>query len=366
MANFGTKRKEDGDRDHNSSFNCKKKQLSSSLMNQEDLDVIGVFYDTEVTAVTDLLKLLKNRKSRTSFPEVAQYFIDLTDEHLKFSLDLDNIPTLDEESAPAIEERELVEYLEEDSLNLEKFRLNEMKKWDYEKDALKLVLFSEWISSAKKFIELTRIMITQSILSKMENHEPPKSKTVANQDVGENIFSDIFTRFTEIFFLLPVTGRRKSVWMDDKIVGSINNTCYYEYIPRGAPNPVLLMFCEVKRFQVQESEDTDTWINRKLPKTVLEQVGAELVAECFSSAFLPNVLAVICMRTEVIFVYLSIASDHVKAIRNKEEIGNQKACIHYTETFDIMKREDRKQINELLFWLGCVQKGNLHRYYLKQ
>ncbi|VDI33565.1 Hypothetical predicted protein, partial [Mytilus galloprovincialis] len=122
----------------------------------------------------------------------------------------------------------------------------------------------------------------------------------------------------------------------------------------------------VKRFQVQESEDTDTWINRKLPKTVLEQVGAELVAECFSSAFLPNVLAIICMRTEVIFVYLSIASDHVKAIRNKEEIGNQKACIHYTETFDIMKREDRKQINELLFWLGCVQKGNLHRYYLKQ
>ncbi|VDI39252.1 Hypothetical predicted protein [Mytilus galloprovincialis] len=229
-----------------------------------------------------------------------------------------------------------------------------------------VLLFSEWISSAKKFIELTRIMITQSILSKMENHEPPKSKTVANQDVGENIFSDIFTRFTEIFFLLPVTGRRKSVWMDDKIVGSINNTRYYEYIPRGAPNPVLLMFCEVKRFQVQESEDTDTWINRKLPKTVLEQVGAELVAECFSSAFLPNVLAVICMRTEVIFVYLTIASDHVKAIRNKEEIKNKKACIHYTEVFDIMKKEDRKHISELLFWLGCVQKGNLHRYYLKQ
>ncbi|VDI38019.1 Hypothetical predicted protein [Mytilus galloprovincialis] len=229
-----------------------------------------------------------------------------------------------------------------------------------------VLLFSEWISSAKKFIELTRIMITQSILSKMENHEPPKSKTVANQDVGENIFSDIFTRFTEIFFLLPVTGRRKSVWMDDKIVGSINNTRYYEYIPRGAPNPVLLMFCEVKRFQVQESEDTDTWINRKLPKTVLEQVGAELVAECFSSAFLPNVLEVICMRTEIIFVYLTITSDHVKAIRNKEEIGNQKAYIHYTEAFDIMKRENRKQISELLFWLGCVQKCNLQGYYLKQ
>ncbi|VDI39251.1 Hypothetical predicted protein [Mytilus galloprovincialis] len=139
MAKIGTKRKEDGDRDHSSSFNCKKKQLSSSLMNQEDLNVIGVFYDTEVTAVTDLLKMLKNRKNRTLFPEVAQYFIDLTDEHLKFSLDLDNIPTFDEESAPAIEERELVEYLEEDSFNLEKFRLNEMKKWDYEKDALKLV-----------------------------------------------------------------------------------------------------------------------------------------------------------------------------------------------------------------------------------
>ncbi|XP_052073634.1 uncharacterized protein LOC127711583 isoform X2 [Mytilus californianus] len=214
-------------------------------------------------------------------------------------------------------------------------------------------------------------MITQSILSRMENHDPSTSKEVANEhdeDVGENIFSDIFARFTEIFFLLPVTGRRTSILMDDKIVGSMHNTRYYEYIPRGAPNPVLLMFCEMKSIPVQKSEDTatETWISRKLPKTVLEQVGVELVAECFRSAFLPNVLGVICMRTEVIFVYLTIASDHVKTIRNNEEIGNRKACIHYTEAFDIMKNEDRKKISELLFWLGCVQKCNLHRYYLKQ
>ncbi|CAC5378129.1 unnamed protein product [Mytilus coruscus] len=326
MANYGTKRKEDGESDCNSSFNCKKKQLSASLMNQEDLDAMGIFYDTEVTAVTDLLKMLKNRKSRTSFPEVAKYFIDLTDEHLKLSLDLDNIPSIDEESAPAIEERELVEYLEEDSRNLEKFRLMEMKKWDFEKDALKLVQVHKYYSlnKAKKFIELTQHMITQSILSRLEHHDPSTLKEVANEDVGENIFSDIFARFTEIFFLLPVTGRRTSVWMDDKIVGSINNTRYYEYIPRGAPNPVLLMFCEVKRVPVQESEDaaTQSWISRKLPKTVLGQVGVELVTESFRSAFLPNVLGVICMRTEVIFVYLTIASDHVKTIRNNEEIGN--------------------------------------------
>ncbi|CAG2234168.1 unnamed protein product [Mytilus edulis] len=104
------------------------------LINPDDQDVTGVYFDTEVTAVTDLLKLLKNRKGRTSFPEVAKYFIDIIVENV--TLDLDNIPTLDEESAPAIEERE---YLEEDSRNLEKFRLNEMKKWDYEKDALKCV-----------------------------------------------------------------------------------------------------------------------------------------------------------------------------------------------------------------------------------
>ncbi|CAG2216089.1 SOD3 [Mytilus edulis] len=244
MSNFGTKRKEDDDRDHNSTFNCKKKQLSPSLMNQEDLDVIGVFYDTEVTAVTDLLKLLKNKKSRTSFPEVAQFFIGLTDEHLTFSLDLHNIPSIDEESAPAIEERELVEYLEEDSRNLEKFRLNEMKKWDYEKDALKFVQVHKCFPLNKR--------IYRTYGSSLIIKSPQLSPTPPTNERG--------------------TDRRQSVWMDDKIVGSINNNRYYEYIPRGAPNPVLLMFCEVKRFLIQASENTDTWINRKLPKTVLEQI----------------------------------------------------------------------------------------------
>ncbi|CAG2254028.1 unnamed protein product [Mytilus edulis] len=303
-------------------------------MNQEDLDVIGVFYDTEVTAVTDLLKLLKNKKSRTSFPEVAQFFIGLTDEHLTFSLDLHNIPIIDEESAPAIEERELVEYLEEDSRNLEKFRLNEMKKWDYEKDALKFVQVHKCFPLNKR--------IYRTYGSSLIIKSPQLSPTPPTNERG--------------------TCRRKSVWMDDMIVGSINNTRYYEYIPRGAPNPVLMMFCEVKRFPVQESEDidtwiSDTWISRKLPKTVLEQVRTELVAECFSSAFLPNVLGVICMKTEVIFVYLTIASDHVKAIRNKEEIGNQKACIHYTEAFDIMKRRTENRCLNCCFGLDVYRRA---------
>ncbi|CAG2212251.1 unnamed protein product [Mytilus edulis] len=97
--------------DEESALAIEEREVVDLLMNQEDLDVIGVFY-TEVTAVTDLLKLLKNRKSRTSFLEVAKYFNDSTDEHLKFSLNLDNIPGIDEESALAIEEREVVEYLE--------------------------------------------------------------------------------------------------------------------------------------------------------------------------------------------------------------------------------------------------------------
>ena len=42
------------------------------------------------------------------------------------------------------------------------------------------------------------------ILCKMKNPEPSTLDEVLSEDVEENIFSDIFARFTEIFFLLPV------------------------------------------------------------------------------------------------------------------------------------------------------------------
>lgn len=42
---------------------------------------------------------------------------------------------------------------------------------------------------------------------------------------------------------------------------------------------------------------------------------------------------------------------------------NLKSYIQYTKSYDIMKAEDRSEIMDLLFWLGCVQKGVFEHYF---
>lgn len=44
------------------------------------------------------------------------------------------------------------------------------------------------------------------------------------------------------------------------------------------------------------------------------------------------------------------------AIKRAKDIENMSSHIQYTHIFDIMKAEDRSELLDLLFWLGCVQK----------
>ena len=69
---------------------------------------------------------------------------------------------------------------------------------------------------------------------------------------------------------------------------------------------------------------------------------------------------------QVMFVFLEIKTEHVKAIHNNEDTEGKKATIHYTKTYDIFQADSRNKILELMFWLGCVQKNSYNRYYLKQ
>lgn len=83
----------------------------------------------------------------------------------------------------------------------------------------------------------------------------------------------------------------------------------------------------------------------------LGQVGSELFAQANTSAMYPNSLGMICMETKLIFVYLKMPKEH----RNITFPLRTEGKIHYTRPFDMMKAEDRAEVCEFLYWLGCVQ-----------
>ena len=69
---------------------------------------------------------------------------------------------------------------------------------------------------------------------------------------------------------------------------------------------------------------------------------------------------------QVIFLTLEMDRDHWEAVHKGENVEGKRANIHYSESFDIMKAADRNKIIEFLFWLGCLQKHNLQKYFLLQ
>ena len=63
-------------------------------------------------------------------------------------------------------------------------------------------------------------------------------------------------------------------------------------------------------------------------------------------------------------MFLEMQPGHYDAIRADENVDGFRAVIRYTKSYDIMKADDRNQLSEVFFWLACVQKQSLDRYYL--
>ena len=60
---------------------------------------------------------------------------------------------------------------------------------------------------------------------------------------------------------------------------------------------------QVKREETKDpvpgGSTDDGWLSMTLSEKILGHVGMELVSECYNSTFLPNVLVIVFVRTEV-------------------------------------------------------------------
>ncbi|KAK3103181.1 hypothetical protein FSP39_017079 [Pinctada imbricata] len=116
---------------------------------------------------------------------------------------------------------------------------------------------------------------------------------------------------------------------------------------------------------VESSQDNEEiWIAGRLKDEVLGQIGSQLVVNSRTSSFAPCTLGIVCMSTEIIFMFLDMKAGHYDAIQADENVTGFHAVIRYTKSYDIMKADDRNQLSEMLFWLGCVQKQSLDKYFL--
>ena len=58
---------------------------------------------------------------------------------------------------------------------------------------------------------------------------------------------------------------------------------------------------------------------------------------------------------QLIFVYLRMPREHIENVILCKRPLQTEGKIHFTKPFDMLKAEDRAEVCEFLYWLGCVQ-----------
>ncbi|CAG2211930.1 unnamed protein product [Mytilus edulis] len=227
------------------------------------------------------------------------------------------------------------------------------------------ILFEHWFHRIFLFVSGMK-----EILEKLINPIPVPPGRYSDQEIlQESVFTQIFLKFAQICFLNPEVGEasKKCLKIRNKTVGYISDVRFYQHETKAGSPHLLMLMVEVKNNGLSQTDgDKDSatpWIEGHLDKCILEQIGLQLMSDIWNSTFAPSTLAVVCFRTEVIFMLLESDLEHYEAWLLNKNVDNFKSCIQYTRSYNIMVADDRRQLLDLLFWLGCIQKGDFERYF---
>ena len=58
---------------------------------------------------------------------------------------------------------------------------------------------------------------------------------------------------------------------------------------------------------------------------------------------------------QLIFVYLRMPREHIENVILCKRPLQTEGKIHFTKPFDMLKAEDRAEVSEFIYWLGCFQ-----------
>ncbi|XP_052063805.1 uncharacterized protein LOC127703764 isoform X2 [Mytilus californianus] len=311
---------------------------ATSAWKIQDLDQNSIFFAGDCLTVESLINLLKKRRSVPDVvPNIVKTLIDFTKECLNFTIDEDTWQMCDITVRP--EQEKGIEILKDTKKNVRlfanKIRCEQSEYLDEE--PLNRELFERWYCKVVDFLDQAVQLLNLLINEAFDDIENKKQTSPFH--IKEASFTYLFMKFTEICFLTPEIGEgdKTNLWIRNKKVGSLPDVRYWQQ--SSIPNRnVLMMLAEVKSTALKTSEDT-------------------VESEEFSST--EDI-------STIIFYYLQLSNKHYRDLKGFEPGAVENMCSHikYTQIFDIMKAEDRNQLLEVFFWLGCLQKRGLQSHYL--
>ncbi|XP_071130380.1 uncharacterized protein [Mytilus edulis] len=360
--------------------NCKRHQTKKPKLTEGTLNDVGVIFSEKPISMDNLIQnlkiLQKGSNGSGNFPTTIDSLKMFTMDLLTFSF-----PCVSWSKKSTLP---LALMLQEEEIEQESLMIictiNKTLSEFYERtrcrennnlpnliltDRLSNRLFEHWFHRIFLFVSGMK-----EILEKLINPIPVPPGRYSDQEIlQESVFTQIFLKFAQICFLNPEVGEasKKCLKIRNKTVGYISDVRFYQHETKAGSPHLLMLMVEVKNNGLSQTDgDKDSatpWIEGHLDKCILDQIGLQLMSDIWNSTFAPSTLAVVCFRTEVIFMLLEADLEHYEAWLLNKNVDIFKSCIQYTRSYNIMVADDRRQLLDLLFWLGCTQKGDFERYF---
>ncbi|XP_078327408.1 uncharacterized protein LOC111112179 isoform X1 [Crassostrea virginica] len=335
-----------------------------------DLKNINIFYCDKPQPLEEFMQIvkedvLKKYPDTPDFGETVGKFTKLTKENLLVSLDLDYY-------------REYRQQTDQAKVNMEDFLLMDImsnieKAKEADRDLDRDLFDRQWLLAVETFLYRTVSLVKRILYpckdqksikqAKESIKRKTKKKTGKDKELdercepAESVYQNLFVTFGELFFLKDSEVDKRTFVVGDKIVNSTPDLvyCHSARILEAGPNlqKTLLFVVEVKVKSIKNA--SSNCLEEQVDSGVLEQVGLELFAEAHFSFLFPNSLGIMCMETKLIFVYLKMSKEHVLSITKCKKDLKTEGKIHYTKPYDMLKAEDRAEVCEFLYWLGCFQ-----------
>nr|XP_022340934.1 uncharacterized protein LOC111135292 isoform X1 [Crassostrea virginica] len=350
---------EDSDKSYSSKWQC------------VDLKNINIFYCDKPQPLEELMQivkedLFKKYPNSKDVEKTVQKFTKLTKENMLVSFDLDIIRQERKKSRPVkyLYEKRVHERIESD--------MEKAKKADSDLEHNDL-FDRKWFLAVEMFL-FTTVKLVKRMLYPSDDHETVKQakesikrktrkktgkdkKLAEKCEPSESVYQHFFSMFGRLFFLEHCEVDKRTFVIGDKIVKSTPDLAYCTRQVVVGDNiddtKTLLFVVEVKVKQIKNV--TTNRLEELVDSGVLGQVGSVLFAEAFYSCLFPNSLGIMCMETKLIFVYLIMPEEHIDSIMCCEKPLKTEGKIHFTKPYDMLKAEDRAEVCEFLYWLGCFQ-----------
>ncbi|XP_061170574.1 uncharacterized protein LOC133179913 [Saccostrea echinata] len=227
------------------------------------------------------------------------------------------------------------------------------------------------VFAVREFAVETSQLIKKRLFTETESEDRGKRRRGHTRSQGhhgdtvcvkypDNFFQNYFEVFGGMFFLKKGEIPCRSFTCNNRVERN-NPDLVYHFFSERKTEEELFFLLEVKEAPVNQGAVD---IEKQLGTRVMAQVGAELLGQSMCSVFYPSSLGILCMETKLIFVFLKITLEHSISIC-KGEIGSSDnpGKIMYTESFDILKAEDRLKMAEFLCWLGSVQDYGKYKFF---